>query len=50
MAKVEASRSNKQEVAKLKAFAADLEKGAANAKTPAEHANRMKALAAILNK
>ena len=47
MAKVEANRSDKKEVAKLKTIAAALEKEAPAAKTPAD-ANRMKLLAAMI--
>lgn len=49
MAKVESTRSDKKEVAKLKSLGAAIEKDAAAAKTPAD-TNRMKALAAILTK
>lgn len=47
IAKVEASPSDRKEVAQLKEMAATLDKGAAAAKTPAD-AERMRALAAIM--
>ena len=49
MAKVEASRSNRKELAQLQTMADGLDKEAATAKTPAD-GDRMRALAAILKK
>ena len=47
VAKVEASHSDKKEVAKLKTMGTSLDKDATSAKTPAD-AERMRALAAII--
>ena len=49
IAKVEASKTNKKEVAQLQTMAGEFEKDAATAKTPAD-ATRLRALAAILKK
>jgi hypothetical protein len=49
MAKVEASRSNRKEVARLQTIAESLDKEASAAKTPAD-GERMRALAAIVKK
>ena len=49
ISKVEASPTDRKEVAQLKAMGVNLDKGAAKAKTPAD-AERMRALAAIIAK
>ena len=49
IAKVEASRANRQELAQLQTMAEGLDQDAARAKTPAD-AERMRALSAILKK